>query len=876
MQTMKKYFSLFLFFLLPLTVLSGQVNAMLHDQYGSAVCNAEITISPAGENTVLATAESDSAGFFTAELHDPALENSRLLFPYPNPASGESMIPFYLREGGDIRIDIFNVQGRRIRTFKPLSFRAGLHQIKWNGRSDQGHPVPAGIYIVRLKTAYNISSAKLIMLSHTGENVMPSNIDDFSDQHITTHYYDIRIILPDSASAVIRETELSFSDTNFFYINRFVELPFTAKDGFIRVRQNGRYEPLFLKGINLGVALPGTQPGQMAATRDHYRRWIEDLAEAGLNYIRTYTLHYPRFYEELRDYNLEHPDNPLFLLQGVWLDEIYENDLISSQTEKFDADIEEIIDCMHGNRMIGHRYGRAYGDFTSDISPWLLGYIIGREIYPGEVIMLEVLYPDYQDHEGEHLRIHDALPIDTWMTQRLDHLIAHEFNTYHMQRPVSVSSWPTLDPLTHPTEDPERTEEDIASMDLAGIECYNAPAGFFMSYHAYPYYPDFISEDPGYQTYSDEYGPNSYLGYLHDLKAHYGDIPLLIAEYGAPSSWGNAHFSFSGIDHGGHSEREQGENNVRLLKNIHSSGCAGGLLFSWIDEWFKNTWITEPFGSTSDRRPMWQNVTAPEQNYGLVGFKEPGPYFTRWPVSYGNGDLDSLEADMDNAYFYANIHLPEHLPDNDTIWVAFDTYRSDLGESVLLNDSTVSNRAEFLLAVNNSAYSPMFVTEAYDLFGIWHNTSESSQRYHSIATDGAPWNLIRWKNNFYEWSYQEIGKLRTALPGDTLSTLDGVRIENDNVRIRIPWSLLQFTDPSQREVMDDNRNTTLREVAVSDGICLTVIYNNDRIVSGRLLWDAWNSVENVEEYKKASYQIFIDGMRTIPDKPVVSGLSEDN
>ncbi|MDZ7821612.1 MAG: hypothetical protein U5N26_07235 [Candidatus Marinimicrobia bacterium] len=607
----------------------------------------------------------------------------------------------------------------------------------------------------------------------------------------------------------------------------------------------------------------------MAADRDDYRRWIREFAESGLKYIRTYTLHYPRFYEELYYYNLEHPENALFLIQGVWLDEVYENDLISAQTQKFDDDIEEIIDCMHGNLTIGHRYGRAYGDYTKDISPWLMGYIIGREIHPNEVLMLEELYPERTEYEGEHLSIHQALPVDTWMTERLDHLISYESGNYHIQRPVSVSSWPTLDPLTHPTEDPERTEEDIATMDLAGIERHHAPAGFFISYHAYPYYPDFISEDPVYQTYSDAYGPNSYLGYLHDLRTHYGDIPLLIAEFGVPSSWGNAHFSFSGMDHGGHSEREQGKHNVRLLNNIHESGCSGALLFAWIDEWFKNTWITEPFGSTSERRPLWQNVTAPEQNFGLLGFREPEPSFTRWPVFRGEEELESVKTDMDNAYFYVNIHLKNALPENDTIWIAFDTYRPDLGESVMLNDAVVSNRAEFLLAVNRSPHSPMFVTEAYDLFGIWHNIFDLSQLYHSVPTDGAPWRLIRWKNNFYEWSYQEIGKLRTWLPGDTASTLDGVRIEDNRIFLRIPWTLLQFTDPSQKEVMDDRRDTPVREVTVSDGISLTVLYGQERIVSGRLQWDAWNTVDNVTEYEKASYPVFIRGLRNVPDTPVV-------
>ena len=81
------------------------------------------------------------------------------------------------------------------------------------------------------------------------------------------------------------------------------------------------YIPVFIKGINLGVSVPGTQPGQLAATSEDYRRWFHLIREAGYNTIHVYTLHYPRFYEELRQFNLEYPQSPLLVMHGVWLEE---------------------------------------------------------------------------------------------------------------------------------------------------------------------------------------------------------------------------------------------------------------------------------------------------------------------------------------------------------------------------------------------------------------------------------------------------------------------------------------------------------------------------------------------------------------------------
>jgi len=96
---------------------------------------------------------------------------------------------------------------------------------------------------------------------------------------------------------------------------------FTIKENHFSIWNGKEYIPVFIKGINLGVSVPGTQPGQLAATREDYRRWFSLIKEAGYNTIRIYTLHYPRFYEELEQYNLAHPGSPLLLIQGIWLEE---------------------------------------------------------------------------------------------------------------------------------------------------------------------------------------------------------------------------------------------------------------------------------------------------------------------------------------------------------------------------------------------------------------------------------------------------------------------------------------------------------------------------------------------------------------------------
>ena len=59
------------------------------------------------------------------------------------------------------------------------------------------------------------------------------------------------------------------------------------------------------------------------------------------------------------------------------------------------------------------------------------------------------------------------------------------------------------------------------------------PGGTFASYHAYPYYPDFLRYEDWLTTFtSDRSDP--YAGYLAALKRHHDGMPVMITELGVP------------------------------------------------------------------------------------------------------------------------------------------------------------------------------------------------------------------------------------------------------------------------------------------------------------------------------------------------------
>ncbi len=488
---------------------------------------------------------------------------------------------------------------------------------------------------------------------------------------------------------------------------------------------NGKeYIPIFIKGINMGISVPGTQPGNLAASREDYKRWFQLIREAGYNTIRLYTLHFPRFYEELRQFNLDHPGNPLLLLQGAWLEEQVGLTDLYNLSSDFDQEIRKVVSAVHGNINIETRSGKAHGSYTADISQWVLGFLVGREIFPVEVAFTNQNHLGENVYQGTYFRLAGGGdPVEVWIAHRLDSLMIFEMEQYGTVRPTGISTWPTLDPLDHPTEQviPD-SQEDDEKIDLSNLLASDSSAGFFIGYHAYPYYPDFIVQDPNYKAESDPFGPNSYLGYLKNLKKHYEGIPLVIAEFGVPTSWGSGHLSPTGMHHGGITEELQGQYTIRMLDNIMGSGCAGGIQFSLIDEWFKQTWITNPY-SDQEYRHFWHNITAPEQNFGILSFAPPPVPFME-SGSFPGEPISKIKIASDYTFFRVRLYLDSESHTGDTLWVAFDTYAHDLGESVLPNgvsigDGIDTSRAEFALSIPiGGERADLYVIPSYDVYGI--------------------------------------------------------------------------------------------------------------------------------------------------------------
>ncbi|MBN2355241.1 S8 family serine peptidase [candidate division KSB1 bacterium] len=90
-------------------------------------------------------------------FHDPvsisiaAPEQVVLQQNYPNPFNAQTTLSFSLPQSGHASLNIYDLQGRHIRTIYNQTLQAGCHEIVWDGRDESGQSVPSGIYFYRLR-----------------------------------------------------------------------------------------------------------------------------------------------------------------------------------------------------------------------------------------------------------------------------------------------------------------------------------------------------------------------------------------------------------------------------------------------------------------------------------------------------------------------------------------------------------------------------------------------------------------------------------------------------------------------------------------------------------------------------------------------------
>jgi flagellar hook capping protein FlgD/List-Bact-rpt repeat protein len=88
----------------------------------------------------------------------------RLFEPAPNPARGAAAIAFELPAAGEVRLAVYDVTGRFVRSLIAASMPEGAHRMIWDGTDSAGRPAGTGLYVLRLEAAGTRASRRMMLV----------------------------------------------------------------------------------------------------------------------------------------------------------------------------------------------------------------------------------------------------------------------------------------------------------------------------------------------------------------------------------------------------------------------------------------------------------------------------------------------------------------------------------------------------------------------------------------------------------------------------------------------------------------------------------------------------------------------------------------
>ena len=618
-----------------------------------------------------------------------------------------------------------------------------------------------------------------------------------------------------------------------------VSVPFCAQEKKLMVQQeDGTYAHIELRGVELSASMPGAYASSFAPEEEDYLRWLEQIAQMGANVVRVATIMDDHFYNAFYRFNVER-EEPVYLLQGIQVSDAANRGGEDAYHDTFLGRLLEdgvaVVDVIHGRKISTVGQTQGSGTYLRDISPWVLGYLVGSE-WDADTIA----YTDHSSirsgaYEGEYFSTTaDATPFEAALAQVMERMISYERNKYRTQRPIGFVSAPDIDFLVY-EENYTRQLSKYAWVNAEHvIPSEQAEGGYFAAYQLYDFCDGFLTYLSDEQTLQlAEYIPlvdtgDVYSGYL-DLLGAYHTMPVIVSSCGFSSARGAVDMDKTPL-----TEQEQGEALMEVWQDAVDAGWAGGFISTWQDVWERRTWNTA-FATELPQNYLWHDLQSEGQNYGLMAYapgEEPVCVLDGNPEEW-MGDAPVLEwkdtalyLRYDEEGLYLLIQGDGAAQEN-TLYLPLDM-TEELGSTRCAEPEVAFDRAaDFLLCLDGTHNTRLLVQERYDAMRenflaeitgenpFVHFPEKDSARFVPVSMALANDTLIEGGYNTYTadelWKLRGLGVWETGRlihgNGDpdaaNYNSLADFCYGRDCVELRLPWLLLNVADPTSMLVHQD-------------------------------------------------------------------------
>lgn len=648
----------------------------------------------------------------------------------------------------------------------------------------------------------------------------------------------------------------------------------------IYIVKNDKWEKLEIVGVGLDSTKPGAFPSENLVSEEDYLRWIKDIYDMGANCIKVSNLMGANFYKALDKFNKD-KKNPIYLMQGIYFDEKLLKNGKDPQGSKassaFKDNIKLVIDSVHGNP-----YNKEKPDilqvYKTDISKYVIGYSLGIQFAKHDLIYTEIMN-NKKPYDGKYMYTDkNSSSFESYLAKMGDYAVDYEFSTYKKQSLISFIGT-SAHHIASSVENPNKknilsskdTNEEFKNfIDVEDIKAKRGlKTGIVASYNIYPSYTEL-------KEYDGNIGK-----YFEDINKHYS-IPVIIGEIGVPSSRSGGDFN-ENTDKGYITEQEQGKALVDIYKAVKKSKLAGCFIFEFQDSWYSSSWNTKD-NKILDRSAYWSDAQTYSQSFGLMTF-EPGrlkvtPYpddkLDEWSEkNVISKDKDySLSMQSDEKYLYFMIKSSDKTSlKKDDIYIDLDTTPKSGSKKSTQYGLQFDNPVDFIIKINDQGNSMVMAQEYYNGFDFYENKSLYEKRpdlikhtpdmdyFSPIYIETRPKMFIKSQGETKEKVTYETGKLTKGNSNPESKDFNSAAdyyMGNDYVEVRIPWALLNFMDPSTKQIADDfYENFKTKPMNINDINVGVTIKENEKVItrikSTPYKLNGWSVPKYHERLKKSYY-----------------------
>lgn len=614
---------------------------------------------------------------------------------------------------------------------------------------------------------------------------------------------------------------------------------FRISGGSFQTLDGNDWKPFVIKGFDINAVMPGSQAYEYTRDISVYRQFLSQISAMGGNCVRVYDLLPPEFYRALYEYNLDNPDHPMYFLQSIASpDSLSGSDALGEQPqEEQRKNAEYVIDAVHGSATVPKVGSREGGTYIQDVSAYLIGYLVETDTDAQTVQKLNAGNAGYT-YKGDYVSSDGGSAAEGLIAMLCDHVYAYQQQTYGYVSPVGAEGNAAL------VSSVSWASGSGPSLNIGHLTASDQTGGsFFASFSLQPTDAALLNNTAAFSSYTDSGGSFPYGGYIKEFLKSRQQYPILIDRFGLSTNT-NAFEKETSVN--GLSETEQGNGIARMLKAIQAEGYLGGLISDYDDSWINCSGALSPYVQPLKDNALWQNTLDPTQTDGVTAVEPAMPADIGMSVK-DNDRMQEMQLSANPSYLYISVMLYGTIDyDNEQMIIGLDTYQRNNGEyrydpSYL---ATSLSGMEYVIKFESKNTAAIYVIPSYDREKGGYSSQESytgnfdyicQLNYGTFDTSGT---------NFYQ-------------AGST-------------IHLRIPWSLLNFTDPSKKIVLSDSRpaaeiaaDKSGLQTTTTDGILCSLliadkqtkdtlyIFPKTKEDSGYKVfkWDNWSKVDYVFRQK---------------------------